>query len=274
MKWIMSYKIFEANDNSGVTASLILDISKTDVIKLYEQFNFLFVELGLSAMYGTYQDQYSTLTDDRCYGVKIFTYYSVNTVSYNDKGDTETVQANTKTIFGSIFTALYGENLIVNPIKNGGELSTNFDLIFTNNDRFIPKYQRDNTVKPVPLNNEEGIKTVINSVKLYFTHRISDKIYIVKSKSTEEINLFRYIIIKYCEYLLTKSNIPYESSNEIKTHLYKIIYEAIISSSCNKYSFKIFNYMKHNSAEMYDEFKLIGDPDKLTSAEDMGEMGF
>lgn len=92
---------------------------------------------------------------------------------------------------------------------------------------------------------------------------VSDKLSIDSPEGENFIinqSIVKDTMLEYSKYLLKNNNPSY---------LYKIAYELIIKSPD---SFKVLNKMKDTVA--YEEFKKIGDPDKISSAHDMGEMGF
>lgn len=247
MKWIKEYNIFNE--------TIRYDINKLN--RVMEDFNKLYNPLGI--WIDTYSDSEQIMGFEICFnfswdknkytniisGMLAKQHYASSFPVY-DKG---------------AYKGNYTRKLIISFCQhiNG---SHNSQISYINDGLRTNKVYREVFSKQ----KESNLLNILIEYlgKLY--EDLSDEIYVidfnVDNKYYIDAYWLRLVIIKYNQ--INKVT-PFGCDS-----IYKLIYEEIQKSPEKAYRF--FNSIK--GTEAYEEFKKIGDPDKIATATDMGEMGF
>lgn len=264
MKFILSYKLFEANISE--TPYNGDDISKTELQECINHLNKHFSKIfGINHVVSldTYKDESVTSTDSYAYCSK-FTNEIINDFD---------------NIIGMLIKCLVGTNISDSHLRllcrDDSYDPNGYSLIFSDKKDFKARLSRRSTLVKVPT---ERNKILISIICYIIAHLevMGDKVsYLNNDKILRWLSapVFKDLIINYCEYLLT---INRTGGNLFKKEITndevnKIVYNTIIHS---QERYNILNGMKEQYPEYYNIMTSFGDIDLIDTAGSLGDMGY
>jgi len=125
--------------------------------------------------------------------------------------------------------------------------------------------------------DDKMFSQIISGMRDFFKENVSNKIKLfnindsLSTSSIIDFPVFRNVIIKYCNYLLTMNTSSLWYQNEPPEQLYKILYDELAKSPL---AYTLMPKIKEKMPDVYNKFIEIGNPNKILGANKMGEMGF
>lgn len=270
MKWIKSYKLFEAN-RYGYEGNII-DIDKNElqecINKIRDFFAFLIsIPSGQNDIINlsSYRDGAQNTEEKYAYAA----HFSDQLINNNAE------EYEYDNIIGVLTKSLFKDYKHINNCLRLLKMNGNFDthgysVVFTNDVNFRTSLIKKGSKVNVPDNKEE---VLIKIICYYIAHleTMGDSVLYGTGKK-QHAPIFKELLINYCNYLLKYGRTgDLFSKTMTMEEVYSIVYDTITNSNSR---YEILNSMKILQPDFYKKLTGIGDETSIDMAASMGDMGF